>query len=110
MNQNPGIIGTKVGMTQIFTPEGKYLDEWGGFVQPAKIYVDGDGIMYVAELKGRVSILDLKGNLLARWGDPVLAACPAAGGSGWRWASTAGGAPGGNQDRRPGSWPCRGAG
>ena len=56
---------------QIFTPAGKYLDAWGGFVQPAKIYVDGRGIMYVAELKGRVSILDLKGNLLARWGDPV---------------------------------------
>ena len=56
---------------QIFTPEGKYLDEWGGFVQPAKVYVDGNGIVYVAELKGRVSILDLKGNLLARWGDPA---------------------------------------
>jgi DNA-binding beta-propeller fold protein YncE len=56
---------------QIFTPEGKYLDEWGGFVQPAKIFVDGQGIMYVAELKGRVSILALDGTLLARWGDPV---------------------------------------
>jgi hypothetical protein len=34
-------------------------------------YVDSRGIMYVAELKGRVSILDLSGKLLARWGDPV---------------------------------------
>jgi DNA-binding beta-propeller fold protein YncE len=59
---------------QIFTPEGKYLDQWGGFVQPAKIYVDRNGVMYVAELKGRVSILDLKGNVLARWGDPVTRA------------------------------------
>jgi hypothetical protein len=33
--------------------------------------VDGNGIMYVAELKGRVSILDLRGSVLARWGDPV---------------------------------------
>jgi DNA-binding beta-propeller fold protein YncE len=56
---------------QIFTPEGEYIDEWGGFVQPAKIFVDGNGIMYVAELKGRVSILGLDGTLLARWGDPV---------------------------------------
>jgi DNA-binding beta-propeller fold protein YncE len=56
---------------QLFTPEGKYIDSWGGFVQPAKIYVDPDGVMYVAELKGRVSILDLDGNLLARWGDPA---------------------------------------
>jgi DNA-binding beta-propeller fold protein YncE len=56
---------------QIFTPAGEYLDEWTGFVQPAKIFVDGKGIMYVAELKGRVSILGLDGTLLARWGDPV---------------------------------------
>ena len=56
---------------QIFTPQGKYIESWGGFVQPAKVYVDRKGIMYVAELKGRVSILDLKGKLLARWGDPA---------------------------------------
>lgn len=56
---------------QIFTPDGEYIDQWDGFVQPAKIFVDRDKIMYVAELKGRVSILDLKGNLLARWGDPA---------------------------------------
>jgi len=55
---------------QIFDPEGKYLDEWTGFVQPAKVFIDGRGIAYVAELKGRVSILDLDGELLARWGDP----------------------------------------
>lgn len=56
---------------QIFTPQGKYIESWDGFVQPAKVYVDRKGIMYVAELKGRVSILDLKGKLLARWGDPA---------------------------------------
>ena len=56
---------------QIFTPDGKYLDMWSGFVQPAKIYIDPKGVVYVAELKGRVSILDLKGKLLARWGDPA---------------------------------------
>ena len=56
---------------QIFTPAGKYLDSWRDFVQPAKVYVDPKGIMYVAELKGRVSILDLSGKLLARWGDPA---------------------------------------
>ena len=55
---------------QIFDGDGKYLDSWTGFVQPAKIFVDGRGIMYVAELKGRVSLLSLDGKLLARWGDP----------------------------------------
>ncbi len=55
---------------QIFTPEGKYLDKWEGFVQPSKIFVSGDDIMYLSELRGRISILDLKGNVLARWGSP----------------------------------------
>lgn len=53
---------------QIFNPEGKYLAMWDGFLQPCKIYIDKDDIMYIAELGSRVSILDLEGNLLGRWG------------------------------------------
>jgi DNA-binding beta-propeller fold protein YncE len=53
---------------QIFTPQGAYLDMWPGFLQPCKIYVAPDDIMYVAELGARVSILDLDGNVLGRWG------------------------------------------
>lgn len=53
---------------QVRTPEGQYLTEWGGFVQPTKIFVDKDDVMYVAELGARVSILDLEGNVLGRWG------------------------------------------
>jgi DNA-binding beta-propeller fold protein YncE len=53
---------------QIFTPEGKYLDMWTGYDQPCKIYVDKDDIMYIAELGARVSVVDLDGNVLARWG------------------------------------------
>jgi len=53
---------------QIFTPQGEYQDTWDGFVQPCKIYVDKDDIMYVAELGHRVSIVDLKGTVLGRWG------------------------------------------
>jgi DNA-binding beta-propeller fold protein YncE len=54
---------------QIFTPQGEYLDMWTGFLQPCKLYVDRDDVMYVAELGDRVSILDLEGNVLGRWGD-----------------------------------------
>lgn len=54
---------------QIFSPNGEYLDMWTGFLQPCKIYVDGDDVMYVAELGDRVSIIDLEGNVLGRWGD-----------------------------------------
>ena len=53
---------------QIFTPQGEYLDVSPGFDQPCKIYVDKDEVMYVAELGARVSIVDLQGNILGRWG------------------------------------------
>jgi hypothetical protein len=55
---------------QVFTPQGEYLDEWGGFIQPCKLFVDSNNIMYVAELQSRVTILDLEGNVLAQLGDP----------------------------------------
>ena len=54
------------------TPEGKYIDEWGGFLQPCDLYVDSDNIMYVAELQARVTIIDLNGNVQARLGDPEV--------------------------------------
>ncbi len=53
---------------QIFTKDGKYITQWTGFRQPTDIYIDVDETVYVAELQSRVSILDLQGNLLARWG------------------------------------------
>ena len=53
---------------QIFTPEGRFLEVWEGLRQPADVFIDRRGIVYVAELQARVSIYDLKGNLLARWG------------------------------------------
>ncbi|HTE85038.1 MAG TPA: hypothetical protein VK821_09910, partial [Dehalococcoidia bacterium] len=53
---------------QIFSPQGEYLDKWDGFLQPCKIYIDKDDVMYIAELGARVSILDLDGNVLGRWG------------------------------------------
>lgn len=56
------------GRIQIFTPQGEYQETWDGYVQPCKLYVDKNDIMYVAELGHRVSIVDLKGNVLGRWG------------------------------------------
>ena len=54
---------------QIFTLEGEYIDEWGGFKQPCDLSIDEAGIVYVPELQGRVSILNLDGEVLARIGD-----------------------------------------
>jgi len=53
---------------QVFTPEGKHLETWPGYHQPCKIYIDSDDIMYVAELGARITIADLKGNVLGRTG------------------------------------------
>jgi len=53
---------------QVFNTEGGHLATWPGFLQPCKIYIDGQDVMYVAELGDRVSVLDLDGKVLARWG------------------------------------------
>ncbi len=70
---------------QFFSPEGKYLDQWTHVQRPTDMYVDRDGLVYVSELwwrvgqssfvhgpikydlPGRVSVLDLNGNVLLRW-------------------------------------------
>lgn len=54
---------------QVFTPEGGHLETWPGFLQPCKLFIDADDVLYVAELGARVSIVDLRGNVLARWGE-----------------------------------------
>ena len=56
---------------QIFDPEGVYMDQWTGFRQPSDFYVDEDaGVIYLAEVGGRVSLLDLTGQTLTSWEDP----------------------------------------
>jgi len=69
---------------QIFSPDGKYLDQWTDVQRPAGLFIDRAGLVYVAELPwtrdqvsfvhgvrelpARVSVFDSKGTLLARWG------------------------------------------
>ncbi len=53
---------------QVFTTEGGHLETWTGFLQPCKIFVDGDDLMYVAELQGRVSLLRLDGTVMGSLG------------------------------------------
>lgn len=54
---------------QIFTTTGDFLDMWTGFARPSKIYISpAEGIMYVSELEDRVSIVDLDGNVIGRFG------------------------------------------
>lgn len=54
---------------QIFDTEGKFLTEWKDIELPTDIFIDKDGAVYVSDLLPRLSIFDLDGNLLARWGN-----------------------------------------
>ena len=53
---------------QIFDQEGEYLTMWTGLRQPTEVVVGRDGVVYVAEYQHRISILDGRGHVLARWG------------------------------------------
>ena len=70
---------------QFFSPDGRYLDQWTHVQRPTDISIDRDGLVHVSELwwrvgqtsfvhgpikhdlPGRVSVLDLLGNVLLRW-------------------------------------------
>lgn len=75
---------------QVFTSAGKYITEWNNVIRPDDLFIDSEGILYVAELgqiagrspdveilphmpHARVSLLDLDGNIIHRFGgaDPV---------------------------------------
>jgi DNA-binding beta-propeller fold protein YncE len=72
---------------QIFSPTGQHLTDWLDVRRPTYIFIDSDELVYVSELSwhvgensfrrgpiqeeecSRVSIYDISGNLLLRWGD-----------------------------------------
>lgn len=55
---------------QVFTLDGRHLVTWTGYLRPTKIYIAPDEeIAYVSELNDRVTIADLDGNVIGRWGD-----------------------------------------
>ena len=63
---------------QIFDQNGKLLSVWATeLIGPAFFYVDDDDVVYIPEHNGgRISILTLDGERLARWGDgPVHRSC-----------------------------------
>jgi DNA-binding beta-propeller fold protein YncE len=63
---------------QVFDQSGKLLSVWSTeLIGPAFFYVDDDDVVYIPEHNGgRISILTLDGERLARWGDgPVNRSC-----------------------------------
>lgn len=71
---------------QIFSPDGRFLDQWTDVQRPTNIAIDRAGACYVSELwwrvgmrsqvhgeivedkPGRVSVFDANGRLVTRWG------------------------------------------
>lgn len=55
---------------QIFTPQAEFITQWTDFREhkPCTAFIDHDDIVYVPELHQRMSILNLDGEVLARWG------------------------------------------
>jgi sugar lactone lactonase YvrE len=53
---------------QLFTPEGEFVEEKTGYWRPNGIWVDPQGFLYVAELGGRVTILDPQDRLVGHVG------------------------------------------
>lgn len=54
---------------QIFDADGIYQGEWPDLEGPNDLFIDAEDNVYVAEGNYRISVLDLDGNVLARWGE-----------------------------------------
>jgi hypothetical protein len=53
---------------QIFSTHGEFLDMWTQLERPTDMYVDAHGVAYISELEDHVSIRDLDGNVIGRFG------------------------------------------
>ncbi|MGQ9607770.1 MAG: peptidyl-alpha-hydroxyglycine alpha-amidating lyase family protein [bacterium] len=54
---------------QIFTSEGEFVNQWKtDFNMPCTVFIDKDDNVYIPELRHRISIMNLNGELIARWG------------------------------------------
>jgi DNA-binding beta-propeller fold protein YncE len=56
---------------QIFSPEGEFLTQWRDLARPCDIYIDAAGVVYVPELDGFTTLLNLDGQVLTRWLSPT---------------------------------------
>ena len=54
---------------QLFDRDGAFLEEWTDVARPQNILFGRDDVLYVTEVPQRVSIFNLDGDLLGRWGE-----------------------------------------
>jgi len=53
---------------QIYSTDGEFISMWTQLERPTDMYVDREGIAYISELEDHVSIRDLDGNVIGRFG------------------------------------------
>lgn len=54
---------------QIFDGEGRFLNQWPGFLRPETLWFDPNETIFMAEVGHRVSVLDRNGQVLSQWGE-----------------------------------------
>jgi hypothetical protein len=62
------VVDRQNGRVQHFTSAGDYTGEWSGLLSPNDLYIDLNDIVYLIEGGRRVTITDLDGTVLSRWG------------------------------------------
>lgn len=54
---------------QVFNSGGEFIEQWANWMRPADVFIDPDGVIYVAEIDGRITITDPDHNIIARFGE-----------------------------------------
>lgn len=54
---------------QIFDGDGRFLQEWTGFLSPDKLWFDQEETIFMAEIGHRVTVLNREGKVLSQWGE-----------------------------------------
>jgi len=54
---------------QVFDADGAYIEEWPDLAAPNDLFIDQDDNVFIAEGDYRISVFNLDGELLARWGE-----------------------------------------
>ncbi|MGH2352788.1 MAG: peptidyl-alpha-hydroxyglycine alpha-amidating lyase family protein [Chloroflexota bacterium] len=54
---------------QHFTPDGEYLGEWPGLQTPQAVCITPDQEVFIAEGAGAITVMNLDGDVLCRWGE-----------------------------------------
>ena len=62
-------IDRENGRIQHFDVDGNYLGEWSDLGAPNDIFIDANDHVFIAEGERRISVLDLDGKVLDRWGE-----------------------------------------